>query len=69
VAGRRVLVDDELRTLRPVGDCAQHAGRVQGPAAPAPEQAVAPARVRDGAEPLPSDGGPLPHLLTNDGGS
>lgn len=27
------------------------------------------ARAWEGAEPLPSDGGPLLHLLTNDGGS
>ncbi|MEJ1196213.1 MULTISPECIES: FAD-dependent oxidoreductase [unclassified Streptomyces] len=157
-----VVVDDELRTsdphIRAVGDCAQHAGRVYGLAAPALEQAGALAEllagddtaarytgtrsltrltltgpggpfgpdspfdlaafgetdprpgddvvqladatrgtyrkvvVRDdrlvggvlvgelgtvgalaraweGAEPLPSDGGPLLHLLTNDGGS
>ncbi|MFB6555817.1 MULTISPECIES: NAD(P)/FAD-dependent oxidoreductase [unclassified Streptomyces] len=157
-----VVVDDELRTSDPhihaVGDCAQHAGRVYGLAAPALEQAGALAEllagddtaarytgtrsltrltltgpggpfgpdspfdlaafgetdprpgddvvqladatrgtyrkvvVRDdrlvggvlvgelgtvgalaraweGAEPLPSDGGPLLHLLTNDGGS
>ncbi|MBQ0967874.1 NAD(P)/FAD-dependent oxidoreductase [Streptomyces sp. RK23] len=156
--GRGVLVDDELRTsdphIRAVGDCAQHAGRVYGLAAPALEQAGALAEllagdgtaryrgtrsltrltltgsggsfdpfdlaafgetdprpgddvvqladatrgtyrkvvVRDdrlvggvlvgelgtvgalaraweGAEPLPSDGGPLLHLLTQDGGS
>ncbi|WP_431988708.1 NAD(P)/FAD-dependent oxidoreductase [Streptomyces parvulus] len=155
-----VLVDDELRTcdphIRAVGDCAEHAGRVYGLAAPALEQAGALAEllaggtarytgtrsltrltlagtggplgpdspfdlaafgetdplpgddvvqladatrgtyrkvvVRDdrlvggvlvgelgtvgalaraweGAEPLPSDGGPLLHLLTHDGGS
>ncbi|MGK9459068.1 NAD(P)/FAD-dependent oxidoreductase [Streptomyces sp. G6] len=158
-----VVVDDELRTsdphIRAIGDCAQHAGRVYGLAAPALEQAGALAEllagdgstaarytgtrsltrltltgpggplgpegsfdlaafgetdprpgddvvqladatrgtyrkvvVRDdrlvggvlvgelgtvgalaraweGAEPLPSDGGPLLHLLTHDGGS
>ncbi|MFG2315445.1 NAD(P)/FAD-dependent oxidoreductase [Streptomyces tendae] len=41
--GKGVLVDDELRTsdphVRAVGDCAQHAGRVYGLAAPALEQA------------------------------
>ncbi|MGN3957168.1 NAD(P)/FAD-dependent oxidoreductase [Streptomyces sp. WAC8370] len=41
--GRGVLVDDELRTcdphVRAVGDCAEHAGRVYGLAAPALEQA------------------------------
>ncbi|WML80276.1 FAD-dependent oxidoreductase [Streptomyces sp. VNUA74] len=158
--GEGVLVDDELRTcdphIRAVGDCAEHAGRVYGLAAPALEQAGALAEllaggtarytgtrsltrltlagtggplgpdspfdlaafgetdplpgddvvqladatrgtyrkvvVRDdrlvggvlvgelgtvgalaraweGAEPLPSDGGPLLHLLTHDGGS
>ncbi|MEU8744222.1 FAD-dependent oxidoreductase [Streptomyces parvulus] len=158
--GKGVLVDDELRTcdphIRAVGDCAEHAGRVYGLAAPALEQAGALAEllaggtarytgtrsltrltlagtggplgpdspfdlaafgetdplpgddvvqladatrgtyrkvvVRDdrlvggvlvgelgtvgalaraweGAEPLPSDGGPLLHLLTHDGGS
>ncbi|MFD4346456.1 NAD(P)/FAD-dependent oxidoreductase [Streptomyces coelicoflavus] len=165
--GEGVLVDDELRTsdpdIRAIGDCAQHAGRVYGLAAPALEQAgvlaellaaggaasrsytgtrsltrltltgpggpptgpegpVAPfdlaafgetdprpgddvvqladatrgtyrkvvvrddrlvggvlvgelgtvgalARAWEGAEPLPSDGGPLLHLLTQDGGS
>ncbi|WP_399884737.1 NAD(P)/FAD-dependent oxidoreductase [Streptomyces sp. BBFR51] len=159
--GKGVLVDDELRTcdphIRAVGDCAQHAGRVYGLAAPALEQAGvlaellagsgtarytgtrsltrltlagpdsplgpgvpfdlaafgetdprpgddvvqladatrgtyrkvvvrddrlvggvlvgelgtvgALARAWEGAEPLPSDGGPLLHLLTNDGGS
>lgn len=156
--GKGVLVDDELRTsdphIRAIGDCAQHAGRVYGLAAPALEQAGALAEllagdgtarytgtrsltrltltasggsfdpfdlaafgetdprpgddvvqladatrgtyrkvvVRDdrlvggvlvgelgtvgalaraweGAEPLPSDGGPLLHLLTQDGGS
>ncbi|NEB12224.1 NAD(P)/FAD-dependent oxidoreductase [Streptomyces coelicoflavus] len=165
--GDGVLVDDELRTsdphIRAIGDCAQHAGRVYGLAAPALEQAgvlaellaadgaasrsytgtrsltrltltgpdgprtgpegpVAPfdlaafgetdprpgddvvqladatrgtyrkvvvrddrlvggvlvgelgtvgalARAWEGAEPLPSDGGPLLHLLTQDGGS
>ncbi|MER7051298.1 MULTISPECIES: FAD-dependent oxidoreductase [unclassified Streptomyces] len=40
-----VVVDDELRTsdphIRAVGDCAQHAGRVYGLAAPALEQAGA----------------------------
>ncbi|MDT0612509.1 NAD(P)/FAD-dependent oxidoreductase [Streptomyces lancefieldiae] len=150
-----VVVDDELRTSDPrihaVGDCAQHADRVYGLAAPALEQAGALAgllagdtgarytgtrsltrltltgpgspfdlaafgetdprpgddvvqladatrgtyrkvvvrddrlvggvlvgelgtvgalaRAWEGAEPLPSDGGPLLHLLTNDGGS
>ncbi|MFH8972535.1 NAD(P)/FAD-dependent oxidoreductase [Streptomyces sp. NPDC017890] len=151
-----VVVDDELRTsdprIRAVGDCAQHAGRVYGLAAPALEQAEALAgllagdgtaarytgtrsltrltltgpdspfdlaafgetdprpgddvvqladatrgtyrkvvvrddrlvggvlvgelgtvgalaRAWEGAEPLPSDGGPLLHLLTHDGGS
>ncbi|MYR45722.1 FAD-dependent oxidoreductase [Streptomyces sp. SID5910] len=151
-----VLVDDELRTGDPhihaIGDCAEHAGRVYGLAAPALEQAGALAgllagdgtvarytgtrsltrltltgpdspfdlaafgetdprpgddvvqladatrgtyrkvvvrddrlvggvlvgelgtvgalaRAWEGAEPLPSDGGPLLHLLTNDGGS
>ncbi len=43
--GEGVLVDDELRTSDPhihaVGDCAQHAGRVYGLAAPALEQAEA----------------------------
>ncbi|MFE0412755.1 NAD(P)/FAD-dependent oxidoreductase [Streptomyces tendae] len=43
--GKGVLVDDELRTsdphIRAVGDCAQHAGRVYGLAAPALEQAGA----------------------------
>ena len=156
--GKGVLVDDELRTsdphIRAIGDCAQHADRVYGLAAPALEQAGALAEllagdgtarytgtrsltrltltgsggsfdpldlaafgetdprpgddvvqladatrgtyrkvvVRDdrlvggvlvgelgtvgalaraweGAEPLPSDGGPLLHLLTQDGGS
>ncbi|GAA3973891.1 FAD-dependent oxidoreductase [Streptomyces marokkonensis] len=160
--GKGVVVDDELRTSDPhihaVGDCAQHAGRVYGLAAPALEQAgalagllagdgtaarytgtrsltrltltgpggpfgpdspfdlaafgetdprpgddvvqladatrgtyrkvvvrddrlvggvlvgelgtvAALARAWEGAEPLPSDGGPLLHLLTNDGGS
>ncbi|MFE5395536.1 NAD(P)/FAD-dependent oxidoreductase [Streptomyces sp. NPDC056568] len=153
--GKGVLVDDELRTsdphVRAVGDCAQHAGRVYGLAAPALEQAGvlagllaggtaarytgtrsltrltltgpdcpfdlaafgetdprpgddvvqladatrgtyrkvvvrddrlvggvlvgelgtvgALARAWEGAEPLPSDGGPLLHLLTTDGGS
>ncbi|OWA03786.1 FAD-dependent oxidoreductase [Streptomyces sp. CS113] len=156
--GKGVLVDDELRTsdphVRAVGDCAQHAGRVYGLAAPALEQAQvlaellagdgtaryhgtrsltrltlagaggsfdpfdlaafgetdprpgddvvqladatrgtyrkvvvrddrlvggvlvgelgtvgALARAWEGAEPLPSDGGPLLHLLTQDGGS
>ncbi|MEU7212444.1 FAD-dependent oxidoreductase [Streptomyces sp. NPDC044989] len=156
--GRGVLVDDELRTsdphIRAVGDCAEHAGRVYGLAAPALEQAEALAglltgdgtarytgtraltrltltgadgpfdpfdlaafgetdprpgddvvqladatrgtyrkvvvrddrlvggvlvgelgtvgalaRAWEGAEPLPSDGGPLLHLLTQDGGS
>ncbi|WP_030181096.1 NAD(P)/FAD-dependent oxidoreductase [Streptomyces violaceorubidus] len=160
--GRGVLVDDELRTsdphIRAVGDCAQHADRVYGLAAPALEQAGvladlltgdgtarytgtrsltrltltgpegpfdgpdspfdlaafgetdprpgddvvqladatrgtyrkvvvrddrlvggvlvgelgtvgALARAWEGAEPLPSDGGPLLHLLTQDGGS
>ncbi|MFG3245467.1 NAD(P)/FAD-dependent oxidoreductase [Streptomyces sp. NPDC048187] len=41
--GKGVLVDDELRTsdphIRAVGDCAEHAGRVYGLAAPALEQA------------------------------
>ncbi|MFE0806562.1 NAD(P)/FAD-dependent oxidoreductase [Streptomyces sp. NPDC058848] len=157
-----VVVDDELRTsdphIRAIGDCAQHAGRVYGLAAPALEQAGALAgllagdgtaarytgtrsltrltltgtggplgpegsfdlaafgetdprpgddvvqladatrgtyrkvvvrddrlvggvlvgelgtvgalaRAWEGAEPLPSDGGPLLHLLTHDGGS
>ncbi|MET9252641.1 FAD-dependent oxidoreductase [Streptomyces sp. NPDC003717] len=40
-----VVVDDELRTsdprVRAVGDCAEHAGRVYGLAAPALEQAAA----------------------------
>ncbi|MFE1529760.1 NAD(P)/FAD-dependent oxidoreductase [Streptomyces rochei] len=154
--GRGVLVDDELRTddphIRAIGDCAEHAGRVYGLAAPALEQAGALAgllagdgttarytgtrsltrltltgpdspfdlaafgetdprpgddvvqladatrgtyrkvvvrddrlvggvlvgelgtvgalaRAWEGAEPLPSDGGPLLHLLTHDGGS
>ncbi|MFJ5275247.1 NAD(P)/FAD-dependent oxidoreductase [Streptomyces parvulus] len=158
--GEGVLVDDELRTsdphIRAVGDCAEHAGRVYGLAAPALEQAGALAgllaggtarytgtrsltrltlagtggplgpdgpfdlaafgetdplpgddvvqladatrgtyrkvvvrddrlvggvlvgelgtvgalaRAWEGAEPLPSDGGPLLHLLTHDGGS
>ncbi|MEW2446408.1 FAD-dependent oxidoreductase [Streptomyces parvulus] len=158
--GKGVLVDDELRTsdphIRAVGDCAEHAGRVYGLAAPALEQAGALAgllaggtarytgtrsltrltlagtggalgpdspfdlaafgetdplpgddvvqladatrgtyrkvvvrddrlvggvlvgelgtvgalaRAWEGAEPLPSDGGPLLHLLTHDGGS
>ncbi|MGW5499625.1 NAD(P)/FAD-dependent oxidoreductase [Streptomyces rochei] len=154
--GRGVLVDDELRTddphIRAIGDCAEHAGRVYGLAAPALEQAGALAgllagdgttarytgtrsltrltltgpdspfdlaafgetdprpgddvvqladatrgtyrkvvvrddrlvggvlvgdlgtvgalaRTWEGAEPLPSDGGPLLHLLTHDGGS
>ncbi|MER6165352.1 NAD(P)/FAD-dependent oxidoreductase [Streptomyces violaceorubidus] len=160
--GQGVLVDDELRTsdphIRAVGDCAQHADRVYGLAAPALEQAEvladlltgdgtarytgtrsltrltltgpegpfdgpdspfdlaafgetdprpgddvvqladatrgtyrkvvvrddrlvggvlvgelgtvgALARAWEGAEPLPSDGGPLLHLLTQDGGS
>ncbi|MGC9437700.1 NAD(P)/FAD-dependent oxidoreductase [Streptomyces sp. WG5] len=160
--GKGVVVDDELRTgdphIRAVGDCAQHAGRVYGLAAPALEQAGALAgllagdgtaarytgtrsltrltltgsgspsgadspfdlaafgetdprpgddvvqladatrgtyrkvvvrgdrlvggvlvgelgtvgalaRAWEGAEPLPSDGGPLLHLLTHDGGS
>jgi assimilatory nitrate reductase electron transfer subunit len=160
--GKGVLVDDELRTsdphIRAVGDCAEHAGRVYGLAAPALEQAEvlaelltrdttarytgtrsltrltltgpagpfdgpdspfdlaafgetdprpgddvvqladatrgtyrkvvvrddrlvggvlvgelgtvgALARAWEGAEPLPSDGGPLLHLLTQDGGS
>lgn len=158
--GKGVLVDDELRTsdphIRAIGDCAQHADRVYGLAAPALEQAgvlaellaeggtatrhytgtraltrltltgadspFAPldlaafgetdprpgddvvqladatrgtyrkvvvrddrlvggvlvgelgtvgalARAWEGAEPLPSDGGPLLHLLTQDGGS
>ncbi|GHA66481.1 nitrite reductase [Streptomyces tendae] len=156
--GKGVLVDDELRTsdphIRAIGDCAQHAGRVYGLAAPALEQAGvlaellagdgtarytgtrsltrltltgsggsfdpfdlaafgetdprpgddvvqladatrgtyrkvvvrddrlvggvlvgelgtvgALARAWEGAEPLPSDGGPLLHLLTQDGGS
>ncbi|KYK10142.1 MULTISPECIES: FAD-dependent oxidoreductase [Streptomyces] len=154
--GRGVLVDDELRTddphIRAIGDCAEHAGRVDGLAAPALEQAGALAgllagdgttarytgtrsltrltltgpdspfdlaafgetdprpgddvvqladatrgtyrkvvvrddrlvggvlvgelgtvgalaRAWEGAEPLPSDGGPLLHLLTHDGGS
>ncbi|MFJ8652265.1 NAD(P)/FAD-dependent oxidoreductase [Streptomyces rochei] len=153
---RGVLVDDELRTddphIRAIGDCAEHAGRVYGLAAPALEQAGALAgllagdgttarytgtrsltrltltgpdspfdlaafgetdprpgddvvqladatrgtyrkvvvrddrlvggvlvgelgtvgalaRAWEGAEPLPSDGGPLLHLLTHDGGS
>ncbi len=43
--GRGVLVDDELRTddphIRAIGDCAEHAGRVYGLAAPALEQAGA----------------------------
>ncbi|MGC9497103.1 NAD(P)/FAD-dependent oxidoreductase [Streptomyces sp. WG7] len=43
--GKGVVVDDELRTsdphIRAVGDCAQHAGRVYGLAAPALEQAGA----------------------------
>jgi assimilatory nitrate reductase electron transfer subunit len=43
--GTGVLVDDELRTsdphIRAVGDCAEHAGRVYGLAAPALEQADA----------------------------
>jgi assimilatory nitrate reductase electron transfer subunit len=43
--GKGVLVDDELRTsdphIRAVGDCAEHAGRVYGLAAPALEQADA----------------------------
>ncbi|MFB8749487.1 NAD(P)/FAD-dependent oxidoreductase [Streptomyces parvulus] len=43
--GEGVLVDDELRTcdphIRAVGDCAEHAGRVYGLAAPALEQAGA----------------------------
>ncbi|MFG2677578.1 NAD(P)/FAD-dependent oxidoreductase [Streptomyces sp. NPDC048392] len=43
--GKGILVDDELRTsdphIRAVGDCAQHAGRVYGLAAPALEQAGA----------------------------
>jgi assimilatory nitrate reductase electron transfer subunit len=157
-----VVVDDELRTadphIRAIGDCAEHAGRVYGLAAPALEQAGALAgllagdgtaarytgtrsltrltlagpdrtsgpgspfdlaafgetdprpgddvvqltdatrgtyrkvvvrddrlvggvlvgelgtvgalaRAWEGAEPLPSDGGPLLHLLTHDGGS
>ncbi|MFE6423331.1 NAD(P)/FAD-dependent oxidoreductase [Streptomyces rochei] len=154
--GRGVLVDDELRTddphIRAIGDCAEHAARVYGLAAPALEQAGALAgllagdgttarytgtrsltrltltgpdspfdlaafgetdprpgddvvqladatrgtyrkvvvrddrlvggvlvgelgtvgalaRAWEGAEPLPSDGGPLLHLLTHDGGS
>ncbi|CAL9443866.1 NAD(P)/FAD-dependent oxidoreductase [Streptomyces sp. enrichment culture] len=160
--GKGVLVDDELRTsdphIRAVGDCAEHADRVYGLAAPALEQAGvlaellagdgtarytgtrsltrltltgpegplggpdspfdlaafgetdprpgddvvqladatrgtyrkvvvrddrlvggvlvgelgtvgALARAWEGAEPLPSDGGPLLHLLTHDGGS
>ncbi|MBJ6619494.1 MULTISPECIES: NAD(P)/FAD-dependent oxidoreductase [unclassified Streptomyces] len=154
--GRGVLVNDELRTddphIRAIGDCAEHAGRVYGLAAPALEQAGALAgllagdgttarytgtrsltrltltgpdspfdlaafgetdprpgddvvqladatrgtyrkvvvrddrlvggvlvgelgtvgalaRAWEGAEPLPSDGGPLLHLLTHDGGS
>ncbi|MFG3548312.1 NAD(P)/FAD-dependent oxidoreductase [Streptomyces sp. NPDC047725] len=153
--GTGVLVDGELRTsdphIRAVGDCAEHAGRVYGLAAPALEQAGtlaallagsgtarytgtrsltrltltgpgrpfdlaafgetdprpgdhvvrladatrgtyrkvvvrddrlvggvlvgelgtvgALARAWEGAEPLPSDGGPPLHLLTNDGGS
>ncbi|MFH8441234.1 NAD(P)/FAD-dependent oxidoreductase [Streptomyces sp. NPDC018026] len=158
--GKGVLVDDELRTsdphIRAIGDCAQHADRVYGLAAPALEQAGvlaglladggtaarhytgtraltrltltgadspfdpldlaafgetdprpgddvvqladatrgtyrkvvvrddrlvggvlvgelgtvgALARAWEGAEPLPSDGGPLLHLLTQDGGS
>ncbi|MEU1869274.1 assimilatory nitrate reductase electron transfer subunit [Streptomyces ambofaciens] len=53
--GKGVLVDDELRTsdphIRAVGDCAEHAGRVYGLAAPALEQAEALAELlaRDGA--------------------
>ncbi|MEU9215446.1 FAD-dependent oxidoreductase [Streptomyces sp. NPDC048376] len=53
--GKGVLVDDELRTsdphIRAVGDCAEHAGRVYGLAAPALEQAQALAELlaRDGA--------------------
>ncbi|MEU5140592.1 FAD-dependent oxidoreductase [Streptomyces sp. NPDC021139] len=53
--GKGVLVDDELRTsdphIRAVGDCAEHAGRVYGLAAPALEQAevLAELLARDGA--------------------
>jgi assimilatory nitrate reductase electron transfer subunit len=51
--GRGVLVDDELRTsdphIRAVGDCAQHAGRVYGLAAPALEQAGALAELLAGS--------------------
>ncbi|WP_217166693.1 NAD(P)/FAD-dependent oxidoreductase [Streptomyces sp. AC512_CC834] len=51
--GKGVLVDDELRTcdphIRAVGDCAQHAGRVYGLAAPALEQAGALAELLAGS--------------------
>ncbi|MGW5783104.1 NAD(P)/FAD-dependent oxidoreductase [Streptomyces sp. NPDC003757] len=55
--GKGVLVDDELRTsdphIRAVGDCAEHAGRVYGLAAPALEQAgvLAALLAGDGAAP------------------
>ncbi|MBZ6132260.1 MULTISPECIES: NAD(P)/FAD-dependent oxidoreductase [Streptomyces] len=50
--GKGVVVDDELRTsdphIRAIGDCAQHADRVYGLAAPALEQAGVLAALLDG---------------------